>query len=115
MFCGNCGKEIDSTSAFCPHCGSAQGKTAGGSGTHSAGMNVQRKGTYNTACILGAVISMVAMIFVPGALTGFIGIGISIYGMIDTSKKKEKGALLAIAGLFFGFMAVALGEIAWLF
>lgn len=77
MYCPKCGKEINETAAFCPHCGekmeSHTEKRKKNGGARRPGSNPvsrPKKGDMRVLAALGIGIFLLAVLFLPGILRG---------------------------------------------
>lgn len=113
MYCSNCGKEIRDGSAFCSECGAPQ---AGGDGRQeravsSGPVETKADASYNTMCIIGAVVSGLSLFFSFFGLTGIGGIILSGIGLRQIGETGERGRELAIAGIVVGAITAVYGII----
>lgn len=100
MYCPKCGKELADDAVLCDNCG----KILNGHGQPKSAADDWQNGTraavsYNTMCIIGAVVSGISL-FAP--ICGIGGFILSRMGKKQVAETGEKGKELALAGMVIG-------------
>lgn len=101
-YCPNCGKEVMENSNFCNGCGKNLVENS------SVAINNVQTNTSNTngVAIAGFVVSLVSVLCCGG--TSFIGLILSIIGLVQSKKKEGNGKGLAIAGIIISAILLIL-------
>jgi hypothetical protein len=108
MFCTNCGKEIRDGAAFCSSCGASQQEETTQTVFSAVNTNssIAQGASYNTMCVLGAVISGISLLLNFWGIVGIAGTIVSTLGLMSCQQKKEKGKMLAITGIGVGACSI---------
>ena len=103
MICSKCGAVIDDQSRFCDLCGAHAGVQ-----DNTQPVNVvcpvqgkiieEKKPPFSGFCITGFVL--------PFLWLGFIGLPLSILGIVDCNKNDKRGKGLGIAGLILNILNI---------
>lgn len=96
MYCVKCGTELPNNIAFCPNCG-----------THMQ-VKIETKPKINVISIIGLAISAFSLLLILIPIYGVVsgsGILLSIIGLIQIIKNKERGYVIAILGIIFGIIS----------
>lgn len=115
MFCVNCGKEIHAGASFCPECGAKQQSTmvvSAEKNDHNTAGQPAANAQYNTMTIIGLIVSGISLLLNFWGIVGIAGMILSVLGMIDCTRKGEKGKGLAIVGIAIGVYSIIYGVIA---
>ena len=109
MFCRNCGKEINDTTIFCPHCGAqANAEPEPEKVNLEFDAPVQKK--LSIKALVGFIVSL-AGILIAALPCGIVGLIFSILGKkeVDTQGKSGKG--FAIAGMVVSIFDIVFGAL----
>lgn len=105
MFCPNCGVRIDGDVQFCPSCGERIRSNA----SYDAQDQKKTKDSYNIFCILGLVIAGISLLINFWGIVGIAAVILSIIGLVNCKKKREKGKTIAIIGIAIGTFSIFYG------
>ena len=92
MFCKKCGSEINDDAVVCINCGCAVKDDF-----NAEQQPVKKK--INVLCLLGFIFSLISLIFYHFGLVPVAGLVLSIIGLVQAVRRKEKLKGLGIAGI----------------
>ena len=98
MYCYKCGREIDDTSVKCPYCGEAQV-------VHQTQTNSESD-KFNIMSLIGFGLAIASVVIHVSFLTSIAALIVSIVGLMDCNKKKERGKIFAILGIVFSVLSL---------
>ncbi len=108
-YCEKCGNELFDEAVICPKCGCAvRYEKPQKTGEPSARINV--------CALVGFILSLVSVISIFNvlgflAIAGFVN---SVIGLVNCTKKKQRGKGFAIAGIVVGVIFGVIGLFAWI-
>ncbi len=92
MFCKKCGSEINDDAVVCVNCGCAVKDDLNA-------IQQPEKKKINVLCLLGFIFSLVSLLLSLFGLIPVAGFVLSIIGLVQATRRKEKLKGLGIAGI----------------